>query len=249
MELLFWILAFSFVGSMLGLAGGFLLLINEKLTNRFAFYLVSFSAGALLSAAFLHLLPEALEETQNYSVLSYTLFGIVLFFILEKYFLWYHHHKKDHRKHTHTFTNMILLGDAIHNFIDGVIIAATFLVSIPLGIITSIAAFLHEVPQEIGDFAVLLYGGMKRKRIIALNLLTALATFVGAVLTFFFAFFLEGFLFSLVAFAAGNFIYIASSDLIPETHANIGKGKNLIHIFLFLLGIFVMYLMTTIIHS
>jgi zinc and cadmium transporter len=238
MPLLGWILIFSFLGSVFCLIGGILLLWKKKWAKRIALYLVSFAAGALLGAAFLHLLPEAIEGGGT-SVFFYVLIGLLLMFLVEKFLLWYHCHDGECKVHAFSYT--ILFGDGIHNFIDGIIIGVSFLVSIPLGVATALAVAFHEIPQEIGDFAVMLHGGIKRTKVLIYNFLAALMTPLAAVLAYIFSSSLEKAIIPLVAFAAGNFIYIASSDLIPEIHKETKKSKAIAQFFLLLLGILVIW--------
>jgi zinc and cadmium transporter len=238
MPLFFWILAFSFLGSVFCLIGGLFLLWKEKLAKKIVLYLVSFAAGALLGAAFLHLLPEAVEE-KGTSMFFYVLVGLLVMFLVEKFLLWYHCHEGECEVHVFSYT--ILFGDGVHNFIDGIIIGASFLISVPLGIITALAIAFHEIPQEIGDFAVMLHGGMKRMKILIYNFLAALMTPLAAILAYFFASTLENATTSLIAFAAGTFIYIAASDLIPEIHKETKKSKAIVQFFLLFMGILVIW--------
>lgn len=225
MPLIGWILIFSFFGSVFCLIGGIFLLWRQKLAKRIAIYLISFAAGALLGAAFLHMLPEAVDAEGN-KILIYVLIGILIMFLVEKFLLWYHCHIRECPVHGFTYT--ILIGDGVHNFIDGIIIGASFLVSIPLGVIAALAVAFHEIPQEIGDFGVLIHAGWKRKKVLFYNFLIALATPLAAVLTYFFSSFLNLALVPLIAFAAGTFIYIASSDLIPEIHKHYSPSKAIL---------------------
>lgn len=238
MPLLGWILIFSFLGSVFCLIGGIFLLWKEKWAKKIALYLVSFAAGALLGAAFLHLLPEAVEEGGT-RVFFYVLIGLLVMFLVEKFLLWYHCHEGECKVHAFSYT--ILFGDGVHNFIDGIIIGVSFLVSIPLGVTTALAIAFHEIPQEIGDFAVMLHGEMKRSKILVYNLLAALMTPLAAVLAYIFSSSLEKAIIPLVAFAGGTFIYIASSDLIPEIHKETKKSKAIAQFFLLLFGILVIW--------
>lgn len=238
MPLFLWILIFSFLGSVFCLIGGLFLLWKEKWARKIALYLVSFAAGALLGAAFLHLLPEAVDEGGT-KMFFYVLSGLLVMFLAEKFLCWYHCH--DGKCKVHTFSYTILFGDGIHNFIDGIIIGISFLISIPLGIVTALAIAFHEIPQEIGDFAVMLHGGMKRAKVLIYNLLAALMTPLAAILTYIFSSSLEKAIIPLIAFAAGNFIYIASSDLIPEIHKETKKSKAIAQFFLLLLGILIIW--------
>ena len=239
MPLLGWILIFSFFGSVFCLIGGVFLLWREKLAKKIAIYLISFAAGALLGAAFLHMLPEAVSGKGS-NILIYTLVGILMMFLVEKFLLWYHCHYRECPVHGFTYT--ILIGDGVHNFVDGIIIGVSFLISIPLGIITALAIASHEIPQEIGDFGILIYAGWKRAKVLFYNLLTALATPLAAVLTYFAASFLDKALIPLIAFAAGNFIYIAGSDLIPEIHKEYKPAKAILQTICLGLGILVIWL-------
>ena len=239
MPLLGWILIFSFLGSVFCLIGGIFLLWRQKLAKRIAIYLISFAAGALLGAAFLHMLPEVVDAEGN-NILIYVLIGVLLMFLVEKFLLWYHCHFRECPVHGFTYT--ILIGDGIHNFIDGIIIGISFLISIPLGVTTALAIAFHEIPQEIGDFGILIYAGWKRAKVLFYNLLMALATPLAAVLAYFAASFLDKALIPLIAFAAGNFIYIASSDLIPEIHKETKPSKAVFQSICLGLGILVIWL-------
>lgn len=238
MPLIFWILIFSFLGSVVSLIGGIFLLWKEKWTRKITFYLVSFAAGALLGAAFLHLLPDAINQGGP-KMFFYVLLGLLAMFLTEKFLLWYHCHTGECEIHVFSYT--ILFGDAVHNFIDGIVIGASFLASIPLGIVTSLAVAFHEIPQEIGDFAVMLHGGMKRSKVLVYNLLTALLAILAAVLTYVFSSELKNAIIPLIAFAAGNFIYIAASDLIPEIHKETKWSKAIVQFFLLVVGILVIW--------
>jgi zinc and cadmium transporter len=216
-----YILISTFIVSLISLIGVFTLAIKEKLLQRILFCLIGFSAGALIGGAFLHILPEALEKTKGSAVFYYLIMGLVLFFLLERYFFWRHCHEGVCDVHAFTYLN--LLGDGIHNFIDGMAIAASFTISLKLGIVTTVAIILHEIPQELGDFAVLVYGGFSKKKALFFNFLTALTAMLGAVAGFFITDLARGFANFIMPFTAGGFIYIAASDLIPEIH----KEKDL----------------------
>lgn len=249
MSTLSYILLFTFIGSIGALIGGLLLISKEKFALRVSHFLASFAAGTLLGTAFFDLLPEAAhhveEEQSDINIFFWTLLGIILFFFIERFIHWFHHHEDYHEHeefHKHeskTSVPLIIIGDTVHNFIDGVVIAATFMVSIPLGIITTLAVAAHEIPQEIGDFGLLLHKGMKRIKIIYVNVLSALAAFAGAILTYFMGDMIEYALPIFLAITAGFFIYIASSDLIPEIHHERRKGFALIESLLLVLGIIV----------
>ena len=238
MSSLVYILGFVVLSSILGLAGGVLLLFNKRMAYKFSRYMISFSAGALIGVAFLDLLPEAIAETGFEVAPIFALAGIISFFVVE-IILWHHHHPQS--KETHTLSSLVIIGDTLHNFIDGAILAATFLISIPVGIATFIAVILHEIPQEVGDFSVLLYAKMKRSKIILYNLLSALVSVLGAAIAYFALQQISSLIYFLVAFAAGTFIYISLVDLVPLTRKEKEFRKSLINLLLLLLGIFVMW--------
>jgi len=240
MDRLIFIIISTFSISIASLVGVFTISIKEKALSKFLLFLVSLSAGALMGGAFLHLLPEASERLNATSLYWTALFSFVLFFLIEKILHWRHCHK-GHCK-IHTFGYMNLFGDAIHNFIDGLIIAGTFLIDMRLGIITSLAIALHEIPQEIGDFGVLLYSGFSRKKAIVSNFLVALTSVCGGLAGYFLAFQIENVTSYLLPFAAGGFIYIAASDLMPEIRKESNLKKSLISFAVFLLGILFMFL-------
>lgn len=240
MELLLWIIGFSILGSIACMAGGLLLLWRENSAKKISLALVSFAAGVLMAAAFLELLPESIELLNVESVVFTILAGIVFVFIIERLFIWHHCHKGENC-HVHLPSYMVLVGDSVHNFIDGLIITASFLVNIPLGVMTSLAVISHEIPQEIGDFGVMLHGGWAKKKIIFYNLLAASMTIWGAIIAYFALPFFEGIEGYLIAFAAGTFIYIAGTDLIPETHRERAPSKNFMSLVAFFLGIFVFW--------
>jgi zinc and cadmium transporter len=172
--------------------------------------------------------------------LLYSLLGIISFFFLEHFLIWHHHHDYG-KKEIHSFVHMVLIGDTIHNFIDGIIIALTFLISIPLGVSTSIAVFLHELPQEIGDFGVLLYAKLKRSKIIIYNLISSFASIIGATLAYFYISTFQSFNIFLISFTAGAFIYIASTDLLPEAKKHIEWKKNIIQAIMLISGIILIW--------
>ncbi|MDP3725439.1 MAG: ZIP family metal transporter [Nanoarchaeota archaeon] len=205
----------SSIGSILALMGGIVLLWKKDWMKRVSLFLVSFAAGTLLGAAFFDLLPEALEAAEGKNgVFAAVVLGILAIFIFEKILRWHHCH--DEKCDERVLSSSVLCGDAIHNFLDGIAIAAAFLVGVPVGIATTIAVFFHEVPQEIGDFGVLLHAGYSKGKILMLNVLTAMTTFAGAIGGYFLLSYIEHWIGYILAFTAGVFIYIATSDLIPE---------------------------------
>jgi len=239
MNVLVWILASTFVVSLISFIGVLTLVLKEKLLDKILLVLVALSAGALMGGAFLHLIPEAVEEFGDGSIFIYVLVGFVLFFLVEKVLHWRHCHKG--KCDIHTFAYMNLIGDGVHNFIDGLIIAASFVVDIGLGIVTTIAVALHEIPQEIGDFGVLVYGGIKKVKALFLNFITALTAIIGGIVGYFLSGNVEGSIVFLLPFAAGGFIYIAASDLIPEIRKEVSLKKSLLYLGIFILGILLMY--------
>lgn len=252
MSVLAYIVIFTLIGSVVSLVGGALLLAREKLAVRISHYLASFAAGALLGTAFFDLLPEAQEQAEvlgDTNIFIWTLAGLLSFFLLERFIHWFHHHH-DHtsaelKKEAKSIVPLVTLGDGVHNFIDGVVIAATFLVNIPLGIVTTLAVAAHEIPQEIGDFGILLHRGIKRSRILFLNFISALAALAGALLTYLAGESIETFLPILLSLSAGFFIYIAASDLIPEIHNEDKRVVAFIETMLLLLGVLVIWLAVT----
>lgn len=218
------VIFFSLIGGVVSLAGGMLLLSRRKTAESLARVAAPFAAGALLGAAFFDLLPEAIELSPDGQVVRWALAGIVLFFLLEHFLHWFHHHHEHPKKAKSPTTTLIITGDTIHNFIDGLAIGAAFLISPATGIVTTLAVAAHEIPQEIGDFGVLLKLGMERRKVLLVNFLSALATVFGAVLAFWAGSEYELPLAALLAATAGMFIYIAASDLIPTIHEE-AKGR------------------------
>ncbi len=238
------VLATVAVVSLAGLSGGLLLLRNEKLAKHLSLHMVSFAAGALLGAVFLDILPEAMEiGVLNTQFFIYILAGIVTFYVLEKFIFFYHCHAG--KCDVHTYGYLAVIGDTIHNFIDGVLIAASFLISVPLGIVTALAVFFHEIPQEVGDFSILMRAGIKKNKIIFYNIISALAAVVGAAIGYYFSTSIEGLTSIMLAFVAGNFIYIAGVDLIPETTKDEKHMRSFTTLLLFLSGILVIHLAGT----
>ncbi len=241
MSILFVIILATFLISLVAFVGALTLLLKEELLNKILLVLVAFSAGALLGGAFFHLIPEAIEEvgeSQIFSVFLALIAGFCAFFILEHFIKWHHHHSMRHPE-IKSFSYLILVSDGLHNFIDGVVIAASFLVSLPIGIMTSMMVVLHEIPQEIGDFGVLIYGGIKKTKALFLNFLSGITAIFGGVVGYFLAEKIGDSIVYLLPFAAGTFIYVACSDLIPEIKEKTSKTN----FFVFLLGIGLMILM------
>jgi zinc and cadmium transporter len=234
--------------SLISLAGVFALSLKEATLDRILFVLLSFSAGSILGTAFLDLLPEAIEflgEEQLSLTILYVILGFLGFFFLERFIYWFHGHvhvhepkpEVDERITVKKFVYLNLIGDATHNLIDGMIIAASFLINTTVGVATTVAVFFHELPQEIGDFGVLVYGGFTRYKALLFNFLSALTAIVGALISNYFSMHVENFVGFLMALAAGGFIYISASELIPEIQKEKNIGKSMIQFILFILGI------------
>jgi zinc and cadmium transporter len=235
--LITWIIIFSLLGSVGSLVGAVLLLaFPDRMRSTVVPALVSYAAGTLLGAAFLGMIPQALERAHAAPVLSTVLAGIVIFFLLEKLVIWRHCHDGECEIHN-TTGPLILVGDAFHNFVDGVVIAAAFLISIPLGTATALAVIAHEVPQEVGDLAVLLDSGYPRKQAFLYNLFSSLATMPGAMIAYFYLTTMLAAVPYILAFSAASFIYIAAADLIPKLHRKAGLGASIQQTLLLLAGI------------
>ena len=245
MDVFSYILISTFSISLIAFAGAAILFLKEKFLDRILLIFVSFAAGALIGGAFLHLIPEAIEEVgledSLLKVFFYLLLGFCSFFILENFISWHHHHSKRHPE-IKSFSYLILVSDAIHNFIDGLIIAASFIVSVPLGVATALAVALHEIPQEIGDFGILVYSGFKKIKALFLNFISALSIVFGGIFGFLLSEKIGGSIVFLLPFAAGNFIYIAASDLIPEIKQKKQSLDSILCFFVFLLGVILMLL-------
>jgi len=214
------IIVSSFLISAIALVGVVTIALKDKILDSILLSLVGFAAGALIGGAFLHLLPETIEKSTSLNVFLVLSLGFFLFFLLEK-LIWRHCHKRECELHPFAYVNLI--GDGVHNFIDGLVIAASFLSSIELGIATSLAVAFHEIPQEIGDFGVLVYGGFEKSKALILNFVIALTAVAGGIMGYYLSSQVGEATVYILPFAAGGFIYIAASDLIPELH----KEENL----------------------
>ncbi len=258
MELLVYILGFTFLGSIASLGGGLILLSKKELVGKISHYLYSFAAGVLLGTAFFDLLPEAFAEVEHLAeegiivetnIFLWTFIGIIIFFFLVRFLHWFHHHDEHFKDEPKQTVPLIVVGDTVHNFIDGLIIAASFFVSIPLGIVTAIAVAIHEIPQEIGDFAILIKKGLPKKKIIQINLFSAFASMVGAILMFVLGESVESMLPIFLALTAGFFIYIATADLIPEIHKEDNQRVAFTEAMLLVIGAFTVYGLAIILES
>lgn len=242
--MLAYILFFTFFASILSLLIVAFLLLHKTLIHKISFYLVSFAAGALLATAFLETMKEAVEMGGEKVYLWVTL-SIAGFFLIEKVFLSLHHHEDiDEKEKLKLPVPFLLFGDALHNFIDGTAIAASFLVSFPLGLMTSIAVFVHEIPHELGDFGILIHKGWSRLKVVKFNIFTGLTAFLGAILTYYLGKEFHAILPLLLAITTGNFIYLSMTDLLPEIHHQTEKKLAINHVISFLLGIFLIVLLT-----
>ncbi|VVB73685.1 Zinc transporter ZupT [uncultured archaeon] len=230
-----------FIVSLVSLIGVIALAVKPKTLNGVLFLLISLSAGGLLGAAFLDLLPEAIDLAGVQNAMMLTLTGFLVFFVMEKFLLWYHCHEYPvcknpaHRRRALPYLN--LMGDGIHNFVDGMVIATAYIADPSLGVITTIAVIMHEIPQEIGDFGVLIYGGLSRLNALSFNFLSALTAFLGAITVFMLSSSFQGLSAVLLPFAAGHFIYIAGADLVPELQKELDKRKSLMQLIMLIVGI------------
>jgi len=241
-EIWFYSLLSIFLVSFISFIGLLTFSLNEKTLRKVLLYFVSFSVGGLLGDAFIHLLPESIKLNNDFFLAFYILSGIIISFIVEKFIQWRHCHILTSRDHPHPFALMNLIGDSVHNFIDGLIIGASYMTSLQIGIATTLAVIMHEIPQEIGDFAVLIHGGFKRNKALFLNFITALAAVGGTLTSLFIGSYVESLTNFLLPFAVGSFIYIASSDLIPELHKETKPLKSFIQLVCLFFGIAIMFL-------
>jgi zinc and cadmium transporter len=237
--LLGWILASTLLVSLVSLVGIIFVSLKEEILRNLLLTLVGLAAGGLMGGALFHLLPESLERMNSMTVSLYVVAGFVLFFILERILFWRHCHEENCDVHAFTYLNLI--GDGIHNFIDGATIAISFSLNIKLGLFTTLAIVLHEIPQEIGDFGILVYGGFSKLRALVFNFLSACSAILGALIGYFFTSYVSNLSFILLPFAAGGFLYIASSDLIPELHKERDFKKSNISFIFFLGGLLIMW--------
>ena len=229
--------------SLISLLGIFFIFLTPKSLNRLTLFFVSFAIGGLLGDSFIHLIPQSFTFFESSTTASlFILVGILIFFILEKFLLWHHCHEANCQQSTKHVPTMNLVGDSIHNFIDGALIAASFQVSLFVGLSTSLAVILHEIPQEIGDFGILIHHKFSIKKALIYNFLSALFSVVGVLLVFVFDTSLSTFL---IPITAGGFIYLAATDLIPELHRHDSKIKtSLIQLICIILGISLMFGLT-----
>jgi len=237
-DLLYWLILFGLLMSGVSLVGGIFLFLSHKQMQKLLLPMVAFAAGSLLGGAFFHMLPAYFQSHTNYFLgFLYLTIGYCSFLVLEQFLHWHHCNTADSQCRK-PLTYLILIGDGLHNFIGGMAVASTFLIDLRLGIITWLAAVAHEIPQEIGDFAVLIHGGWSKSKALIFNFISASTFLLGSMVTYSLSFELN--LSFLVPFAAGNFIYIASSDLIPEVNKDKDLKNSSIHFILFIFGLSVL---------
>lgn len=250
MDTLTYVIIFSLLGGVVSLIGGLLLLRSQKTAKALARYATPFAGGALLAAVFLDLLKEGAEIGSAETVLAAALAGMIIFFLAEGFLRWFHHHHVHADAKHDPKTWLIIVGDTMHNALDGVAIAASFLISVPTGIVTTIAVAAHEIPQEIGDFGLLLSKGMRRRSVILVNILSAMATVIFAVGTYLLGSEEQIPVGILLGVSAGFLLYIAASDIIPAIHEKSTKRRAFdIQALLLLLGVVVVGLVTTFAHQ
>jgi len=247
MQALVWILLVTLADGLVSFVGAFTLAFKEATVKKILFILVAFSAGAMIGGSLLHLLPESFEALGHDIDLAMLIFiaGFSMFFVIERFLHWHHCHSGG-KCEVHTYSYMVLIGDGVHNFIDGLVIAAAFVTDFHLGVATSIAIIGHEIPQEIGDFAVLLHGGMKKRKALFYNFVSQLTAVAGGLVGFFGQEHLSA---VMLPFAAGGFMYIAASDLVPELHKEPDLKKALVAFGFFLFGVLLMLAIKAIVHG
>lgn len=244
-----YIILFSTLGGLLSLVGGVLLLSKRKVAKSLARYATPFAGGALLAAVFLDLLPEGIEADSAETVLLATLVGILLFFFAEGFLQWFHHHHEHTDSHDSKIS-LVIVGDTLHNALDGVAIATSFMISIPTGIVTTFAVAMHEIPQEIGDFGLLLQKGLSRRKVLLANLLSAVATVVAAIFTYLIGKNNDLPIGVLLGLSAGFLLYIATSDVIPTIHSHNSKKYGFkLQAFLLIMGVITVGLATHLTHG
>lgn len=245
MESLFSSLLSVLIISLLSISGIFLIFLNKKTSQKVNLFLVSFAIGALLGDTFIHLLPQSFELLNQTTVSFLTITGLLLFFILEKILRWHHCHEINcHQNESEHLAVLNIVGDTVHNLIDGMLIAASFMVNFKLGLLTSVAVLLHEIPQEIGDFAILIHSGLSLKKTLLCNLFSATSAFLGVILVFIIGSKNSSLSSFLLPVTAGAFIYLAASDLIPELHRHDPPlSHSLFQLIFIILGVALMSLL------
>lgn len=234
------------VGS-ISLIGVFFVFLKKESLEKISFLMVSFAVGSLFGDAFIHLVPAAFEKFGAKLISPFLILaGILVFFILEKFLRWRHCHSVECNTHPHHHPVIVinLIGDLAHNFIDGLLIGASFLVSIPLGLTTTLAIIIHEIPHEIGNFGIFINKGVAKKKAIWLNFLTGITSVLGVIFSLWIGSFVSNFAYYLLPVTAGGFIYIAGSDLVPELHLKIQAKESIAQFFFIIFGISIMFLLT-----
>lgn len=243
------ILASVTVVSLISLIGVMFIGLKGNLLKNLLMALVAFASGTLLGGAFIHLLPESISEASAENSISpfyFVVLGMVSFFVMEKFLYWRHCHEDECPAHMFVYLNLV--GDGLHNFIDGMIIAVTYIISFDLGFVTTLAVMFHEIPQEIGDFGILLYGGLDRKKALTYNFISAITAVLGAITAYFLQH-MQTIEMLLVPFAAGGFIYIAAADLMPELHKRSRIGVSIIQFLAILFGITLMIILKIVMNA
>jgi zinc and cadmium transporter len=244
------VLFFSLIGGVISLSGALLFISKKSSTEQLVRYATPFAAGAMLAAAFFDLLPEAIHQITGGYATKWALLGFLVFFLLEHFIHWFHHSHSHDDKHESSGATLIIIGDSVHNFIDGIAIGAAFLISVPTGIVVALAVAAHEIPQEIGDFGLLLKHGFSRAKVVQINILSALMSSVGAIMTFWIGERYQLPIGQLLAITAGFFIYIAASDLIPAIREDkSGKNNGNIAALLLVVGVVLVGLTTDYLHQ
>jgi zinc and cadmium transporter len=236
-----YILLAVIIVSLISIIGLVLLSLRTKTLHKITHLLVSFAAGSMIGGALLHILPESIDEIPGLTPFLLAILGILIFFMIEKVLHWRHCHEEDCKTHNIAYLN--LFGDAIHNFMDGVAIAGAFIVNIPTGIATTFAIMVHEIPQELGDFGILIHSGISKAKAICYNLLSAISAIIGAMLTYLFASYIEHLVIYLMPLVAGGFLYMAGTDLLPELHKEKKIKTSIIQLIFMLIGIALMWIM------
>lgn len=238
-------LASVLVVSLVSLVGVFALSLREDILRKYIFIFISLAVGALLGDAFIHLIPEAFESSVNtVSVSILIIIGVLIFFVLEKFLHWHHHGEDSEDAEIHPVGRLVLFSDGVHNFVDGIIIGVSFVVSVPVGIATTVAVILHEIPQEIGDFGVLIHAGYAKARALWLNFLSALCAVLGVLFTFIVGTNGEILIKWILPMAAGGFIYVAVADLIPELRRTKAVKHSISQIAAIIAGVLAMFALT-----
>jgi len=243
MSLLISILIATGIISILSLSGSVFLFLRTRILDKLAIFLVAFAAGALMGTAFLHLLPEATEMVKGEGNFLFILIGFTIFFFLENILHWHHSHRNVGSTHAQLGV-LSLFGDTIHNFLDGLIIAAAFFIDIRLGIVIATATALHEIPQEVAEYGVLIYAGFSRARALLFNFFSASAVIVGGVVGYLLQNVINQWITIIIFFAVGTFLYLAASDFVPEIKKEQGLKKSLTLLSVFAAGIILMWLFT-----